>query len=199
MQESASTAAGHLPAQAPDAISRREAVQRAAGAALCACCAGLATGCTDRDEAQTASTAPAARYPAEPAGPQMVATLDQLNNETPARFEIAGIPVFLLKATDTAGGVYVIVMDGRCPHARCRISYLPVVVPASGGPAIGGNFRCPCHGSTFTKMGERLSGPAKRNLRSVWYEVRGEGEVWVDLGRELQESTRSPLAPAETR
>lgn len=184
---------------AAELISRREAVLRTAGAAVCACCAGLAAGCQEGKPEEKASAAARGQYPPRPAGPQKVTTLDQISNDTPARFDFYGIPVFMLRAADAAGGVYVLVFDGRCPHARCRIEYQRVVVPADGSPATGGNFRCPCHGSTFTKTGERTSGPARKNLRKVWYEVRGEREIWVDLDREIEESTLSPLSPADSR
>lgn len=47
------------------------------------------------------------------------------------------------------------VTEGFCPHWGCRIH---------AGPQ---GFRCPCHGSRFSRDGEKLEGPSPRSL--FWY------------------------------
>lgn len=41
-----------------------------------------------------------------------------------------------------------------CTHKKCDVDYL------------GDGFECPCHGSTYSKTGKVLTGPAKKNLTS---------------------------------
>jgi len=41
-----------------------------------------------------------------------------------------------------------------CTHKKCDVD------------ATGNGFECPCHGSTFSKSGKVLSGPATKNLKS---------------------------------
>ena len=42
-----------------------------------------------------------------------------------------------------------------CPHMGCRLRYSPAT----------GRWECPCHGSTFTVLGENVDGPAMRPVR----------------------------------
>jgi Rieske Fe-S protein len=160
-------------------VSRREALVRLAGAGFCACCAGLA-GCQEQDEhpLEVKHT----RYVPPPAGMQLLCRYSELQLNAPARYEIGQVTVYALRKQDEHGGEYALVLDSRCPHARCRVEY------SSGDDT----YRCPCHGSKFTEFGERISGPARRSLRSLYYEVR-DGLVYADLGRELNE----PAAPAD--
>ncbi len=50
----------------------------------------------------------------------------------------------------------VVVFARRCPHLGCRLNVED-----------GAGFVCPCHGSRFDLKGERLEGPAVRNLSTV--------------------------------
>lgn len=45
-------------------------------------------------------------------------------------------------------------LSSVCPHLGCAIAYAPEA----------DQFRCPCHNSSFTRSGEKLSGPSKRGL-----------------------------------
>ena len=47
-----------------------------------------------------------------------------------------------------------VAFDDRCPHLGCRLDY------QSGSE----KFQCPCHGSEFAIDGERIAGPAKRDM-----------------------------------
>jgi len=161
--------------QSDSHLSRREAVGRLAGAGLCACCAGLASGCpgnADDQESDNAKVALAA--PRAPAGLQPVIQASSVPLDLPILGKIGDIPLHLVRKRDRVGGEFIIVFDGRCPHARCRFEY----VSAEDG------YRCPCHGSRFTDLGARISGPARRGLRSLYYEVR-DGMLYADLEREL--------------
>jgi Rieske Fe-S protein len=64
----------------------------------------------------------------------------------------AGYPNDILVMALAGGGWAAV--DARCPHAGCTV----------GWPAGGGDVVCPCHFSTFTNGGVRISGPATVGL-----------------------------------
>ncbi len=89
----------------------------------------------------------------------------------------------------TPGGV--LALWQKCPHLGCT-------VPWNGGftyQARTGWFRCPCHGSTYTKEGGVLVfGPAPRSLDVFPVEVQESGGLIVQTGRQF-EGTGSPRNP----
>jgi len=55
-------------------------------------------------------------------------------------------------------GDHVTALSGTCPHLGCAIAF-------TRGPRPGeGSFACPCHDSAFKETGQRISGPAQRDL-----------------------------------
>ncbi|MDP9018272.1 MAG: Rieske 2Fe-2S domain-containing protein, partial [Candidatus Eremiobacteraeota bacterium] len=58
-----------------------------------------------------------------------------------------------------------------CPHLGCRFNY----------DADQNKFLCPCHGSTYTREGAHLAGPALRGLDPLpMREQNGKAEVtWI--------------------
>lgn len=58
--------------------------------------------------------------------------------------------------------VGLLVLSERCPHQGCRVSACE-----------GSGFRCPCHGSQFSPMGEYRDGPAGSGLRAHAVSVEG--------------------------
>ena len=67
----------------------------------------------------------------------------------------------------------------QCPHLGCTIPWRP------GFPFEGttGWFRCPCHGSTYTRGGIRVFGPAPRPMDTMEIEVNADGSLTVDTGK----------------
>lgn len=60
-----------------------------------------------------------------------------------------------------------------CTHLGCAYQW-----QAKGGPSRHGAFVCPCHGSTFSKTGEVITGPANRPLDR--YEIKRKGlQLWL--------------------
>jgi len=55
-----------------------------------------------------------------------------------------------------------------CPHLGCPI----------GRPAGLDEFKCPCHGGTFTNDGALVSGPPPRGMDTLDYQIR-DGHLWV--------------------
>lgn len=79
----------------------------------------------------------------------------------------------------------VLALYWRCTHLGCT-------VPWSGGANPNRVFQCPCHGSTFTRYGERTAGPAPRplDLMNTW--VTTDGDLVVDTGNILVRDTYEP-------
>jgi cytochrome b6-f complex iron-sulfur subunit len=59
----------------------------------------------------------------------------------------------------------------RCVHLGCRVPFC----------ASSQWFECPCHGSKYNKVGEKVGGPAPRGLDRFVLEVSG-GNIVVDTG-----------------
>jgi cytochrome b6-f complex iron-sulfur subunit len=76
------------------------------------------------------------------------------------------------------GGGGLLALYQKCPHLGCT-------VPWRGTYQFEGTegwFRCPCHGSTYTKGGVRVFGPAPRPLDTMAVSVKSNGDVEVDTG-----------------
>lgn len=97
---------------------------------------------------------------------------------TPADFKmgaltfLSGEGLFVLHEPDGFAAI-----SARCTHLGCTVRY-----DAEG-------FHCPCHGATFDRLGEVVTGPARRPLpwHPVW--LGEDGQLWVDTGRDLAPGT----------
>ncbi|MDP2949297.1 MAG: Rieske (2Fe-2S) protein [Chloroflexota bacterium] len=68
----------------------------------------------------------------------------------------------------------------KCPHLGCTVPWRSTFEFAGRK----GWFRCPCHGSTYTKEGGVLVfGPAPRSLDTMAIEVKPTGDVTVQSGK----------------
>ena len=80
-------------------------------------------------------------------------------------------------AAGSAGGL--LAFYHKCPHLGCTVDYRPDF--EFGGRK--GWFRCPCHGSTFTREGGILVwGPSSRDMDTMRIDVKPEGGIVVDSG-----------------
>ncbi len=87
-------------------------------------------------------------------------------------------------------GIYLVRDDrglfafsGKCPHLGCRF----------GWNEKEGYFECPCHGSRFDRSGHYISGPAVRDLRTVFLTKNPEGEIIADTEHKVPEGFRLRL------
>ncbi|MCL1595655.1 MAG: Rieske 2Fe-2S domain-containing protein [Actinomycetia bacterium] len=71
----------------------------------------------------------------------------------------------------TKNGGDIVAMWWRCPHLGCRVPWCESA----------GEFECPCHGSTFNRLGEYRSGPSPRGLDRFGIEIVEEAVV-IDTG-----------------
>ena len=78
----------------------------------------------------------------------------------------------------SGGGDGLLAMWRKCPHLGCTVPW------RSGFKYEGdkGWFRCPCHGSTYTKAGVRVFGPAPRSMDTMKIDVDAAGNITVQTG-----------------
>ena len=55
-----------------------------------------------------------------------------------------------------------------------------------------GWFRCPCHGSTYTRAGIRVFGPAPRPMDTMAITANPDGSLTVDTGRIVKGGEDNP-------
>ena len=68
----------------------------------------------------------------------------------------------------------------KCPHLGCTVPWRPDFV--FGG--VKGWFRCPCHGSTYTKEGGVLvAGPAPHSMDTMAITVNPNGDLTIQTGK----------------
>lgn len=89
---------------------------------------------------------------------------------------------------DSPGGLLALYQ--KCPHLGCT-------VPWRADFDFGGKkgwFRCPCHGSTFTKEGGILvSGPSPRPLDTMAITFKPTGDITVQTGQVTEGGQDNPL------
>jgi hypothetical protein len=90
---------------------------------------------------------------------------------------VAGPFVYDATGRGDAQGIYVVqsatdptgvdrILEQTCTHLGCPVAWA------------GGTFNCPCHGSVFNKMGQRIAGPAPTPLHQHAFQIKN-GELWV--------------------
>jgi cytochrome b6-f complex iron-sulfur subunit len=109
---------------------------------------------------------------------------------------------WLVNLQGTEGDVFGVGATGglvalywKCPHLGCT-------VPWNGGfdgaavafPGVVGWFVCPCHGSTYSRAGVRVFGPAPRSMDTFLISVNGDGTLTVNT-RAITSGAATPANP----
>jgi|SoiMethySBSTD1v2_1073268.scaffolds.fasta_scaffold948455_1 cytochrome b6-f complex iron-sulfur subunit len=82
----------------------------------------------------------------------------------------------------------------KCPHLGCSVPWNPAFNGATVNfPGIIGWFRCPCHGSTYSRAGVRVFGPAPRPMDTMAVTVNGDGSLNVNTGAITRGTADNPL------
>lgn len=97
------------------------------------------------------------------------------------QFFVANLDPAETRAGGTGGGAGLIALWHKCPHLGCTVPWRPEF--AFEGDK--GWFRCPCHGSTYTKSGVRVFGPAPRSMDTMQIDVDGSGNIIVQTGKRV--------------
>lgn len=82
----------------------------------------------------------------------------------------------------------------KCPHLGCTVPWNASFQGAQVNyPGINGWFRCPCHGSTYSRAGIRVFGPAPRPMDTMLISGNSDGSINVNTGRITNGGTDNPL------
>ena len=104
---------------------------------------------------------------------------------------LAGPEGDVLESGGTGG---LLALYWKCPHLGCTVPWNGAFNGASVNfPGIVGWFRCPCHGSTYSKAGIRVFGPAPRPMDTMEVSVNGDGSVNVNTGKITNGGADNPL------
>jgi cytochrome b6-f complex iron-sulfur subunit len=97
----------------------------------------------------------------------------------------------VLNAGGTGG---ILALWWKCPHLGCTVPWRgDFSGGAVGFPGITGWFRCPCHGSTYSRAGVRVFGPAPRSMDTMEVSVNSDGSVNVNTGAITSGTIENPL------
>ena len=94
----------------------------------------------------------------------------------------------------SGGGSGLLALWHKCPHLGCT-------VPWRRGFEYEDNkgwYRCPCHGSTYTKAGVRVFGPAPRSMDVMKIDIDNAGNVTVQTGDRTSGSPENPGLATES-
>ncbi len=69
-------------------------------------------------------------------------------------------------------GLGIVALYQRCVHLGCRVPFCPT----------SQWFECPCHGSKYSRVGEKKAGPAPRGLDRFYATQSSDGSIVVDTG-----------------
>jgi len=84
-------------------------------------------------------------------------------------------------AVGSTGGI--LALYWKCPHLGCTVPWNPAFDGAAVNyPGIQGWFRCPCHGSTYSRAGIRVFGPAPRPMDTMLMAINADGSLNVNTG-----------------
>ncbi len=92
--------------------------------------------------------------------------------------------------TATDGGL--LALWWKCPHLGCTVPWKNDFVAPADELGRRGWFNCNCHGSTYTKAGVRVFGPASRSMDTMQVEVAANGDVTVQSGAIMSGGTDNP-------
>jgi cytochrome b6-f complex iron-sulfur subunit len=88
----------------------------------------------------------------------------------------------------------ILALYWKCPHLGCSVPWNASFNGGSVGyPGLVGWFRCPCHGSTYSRAGVRVFGPAPRPMDTMLVEVLADGSLDVNTGEITHGAANNPL------
>lgn len=71
----------------------------------------------------------------------------------------------------------------KCPHLGCTVPWKQDFVSPHDPLGRRGWFNCNCHGSTYTKAGVRIFGPATRSMDTMELAANRDGSITVQSGK----------------
>lgn len=95
------------------------------------------------------------------------------------QFWIANLDPAETRPGGSGGAAGLIALWRKCPHLGCTVPWRQTF----NYEGDSGWYRCPCHGSTYTKAGIRVFGPAPRSMDTMAITVDASGNITVDTGQ----------------
>ncbi len=92
------------------------------------------------------------------------------------------------RAGGSGGGDGLLALWHKCPHLGCTVPWRSGFTWDNDQ----GWYRCPCHGSTYTKSGIRVFGPAPRSMTTMKVDVDAAGNITVQTGDRLDGGPDNP-------
>ena len=93
-----------------------------------------------------------------------------------------------MRAGGSGGGDGLLALWHKCPHLGCTVPWRSGFTYDNDQ----GWYRCPCHGSTYTKSGIRVFGPAPRSMTTMKVDVDAMGNITVQTGDRLDGGPDNP-------
>ena len=93
-----------------------------------------------------------------------------------------------MRAGGSGGGDGLLALWHKCPHLGCTVPWRSGFTWDNDQ----GWYRCPCHGSTYTKSGIRVFGPAPRSMTTMKVDVDAMGNITVQTGDRLDGGPDNP-------
>jgi cytochrome b6-f complex iron-sulfur subunit len=89
----------------------------------------------------------------------------------------------------------VLALSRRCTHLGCTLPWNQSWLFTSPyqGETVTGWFRCACHGTTYTKAGVKVFGPAPRSADILGIRIRRDGSIVVDTKDVREGAFDNPL------
>ena len=107
----------------------------------------------------------------------------------PVRFPLGRFYISHLKEGEEGSPGGILALYQKCPHLGCTVPWRPDF--EFGGSK--GWFRCPCHGSTYTRGAAILVyGPAPRPMDTMAVQVKENGDLIVNTGVIKKGGTDNP-------
>jgi cytochrome b6-f complex iron-sulfur subunit len=108
----------------------------------------------------------------------------------PVRFPIGRFYLANLEPGQEGSPGGVVALYQKCTHLGCTVPWRPDFEFNN----TKGWYRCPCHGSTYTKGAAVLVfGPAPRPLDTMEVQVQGDGSVVVNTGKITKGGADNPM------
>jgi cytochrome b6-f complex iron-sulfur subunit len=94
--------------------------------------------------------------------------------------------------TPASGGL--LALWWKCPHLGCTVPWKGDYRAGADKDPLDrkGWFNCNCHGSTYTKAGVRVFGPAPRSMDTMQIDVSKDGGITVQTGKRRSGDTDNP-------
>ncbi len=99
-----------------------------------------------------------------------------------------------MRAGGSGGGDGLLALWHKCPHLGCTVPWRSGFTYDNDQ----GWYRCPCHGSTYTKSGIRVFGPAPRSMTTMKVDVDAAGNITVQTGDRLDGGPDNPQRAGAT-